>query len=112
MSERQEDPERPVSLRILTALSRSARPALFVTELAVQAGGKDDAAFAQALAELRGTGQVLVTEQRSPDRHLAGSDLRIVAGPVPKVGRAGAEEAAEALWREWVTEFAAVHRCG
>jgi hypothetical protein len=112
MSGRHAAPEGPVSLRILTALSRSTRPALFVTELAVQVGGKDDAAFAQALAELRGTGQVLVTEQRPPDRHLVGSDLRIVAGPVPKVGRASAEKAAKGLWQEWVTEFAAVHRCG
>lgn len=111
MSKKQEDPERSVSLRILTTLSRSARPALFVTELAVQSD-EDDAEFAQALAELRGTGQVLVTEHPPPDRHLVGSDLRIVAGPLPETGRASAEEAAEALWREWITEFAAGHRCG
>lgn len=85
---------------------------MFVTELTLAAGGRDDASFGAALAELRGTGQVLVTEHPPPDRHLAGSDLRIVAGPVPAVGRVGAEEAAEELWREWVTGFAAGHRCG
>jgi hypothetical protein len=106
-----EAPQGSVSVRILTALSRSPRPALFATELAVTTG-EADAGFAQALAELRGAGRVLVTEHPPPDRHLAGSDLRIVAGPVPEVGRASAEEAAEALWREWVTEFAAGHRCG
>jgi hypothetical protein len=108
----EEDTERSLLSRILATLSRSPRPALFVTELAVRTRGSNDASFGRAIAELRGTGQVLVTEHPPPDRHLAGSDLRIVAGPVPEVGRAGAEDAAEALWREWVTEFAAGHRCG
>ncbi|HVT69580.1 MAG TPA: hypothetical protein VHF26_17655 [Trebonia sp.] len=107
----EEQSERALLTRILSALSQSPRPALFVTELAARTGGSG-ASFAQALAELRGTGQVLVADHPPPDRHLAGSDLRIVAGPVPEVGRAGAEEAAGALWREWVTEFAAGHRCG
>lgn len=108
----EEDSERALLTRILATLSRSPRPALFVTELAVQSGDRDDESFGRALAELRGSGQVLVADHPPPDRHLVGSDLRIVAGPVSEVGRAGAEEAAEALWREWVTEFAAGHRCG
>ena len=108
----QQAAEADARARILAALTRAPRPALFVTELAVRVGDGNGESFAMALAGLRGEGQVLVTEHPAPDRHLAGSDLRIVAGPVPAVGRAGAEEAAEALWREWVTEFAAGHRCG
>lgn len=112
MSESAEEAKRALLARILATLSRSPRPALFVTELMVQSGGQNDTCFGRALAELRGAGQFLVTEHPPPDRHLIGSDLRIVAGPVPEVGRVSAEEAAEVLWREWVTEFAAGHRCG
>lgn len=113
MSEKaEEEPERALLTRILDALSLSPRPAMFATELAVKTSGGNDATFSQALTNLHLTGQVLVANHPPPDRHLAGSDLRIVAGPVPVVGRASAEEAADALWREWVTEFAAGHRCG
>jgi hypothetical protein len=98
--------------RILAALAESPRPALFVTELTARADHGSGESFSAALAELRGAGQVLVAEHPPPDRHLAGSDLRIVAGPLPEVDRDAAEQAAEALWREWVTEFTACHRCG
>ena len=97
--------------RILAELARAPRPALFATELTTRDEGGADC-FAAALAGLRGAGRVLVTQHAPPDRHLAGSDLRIVAGPLPEVERADAEQAAEALWREWVTEFTAGHRCG
>lgn len=104
--------EAAAQARILAELARAPRPALFATELAVRAASAGVGGFATALDGLRGAGRVLVTQHAPPDRHLAGSDLRIVAGPLPEVERADAEQAAEALWREWVTEFTAGHRCG
>ncbi|HEY6493818.1 MAG TPA: hypothetical protein VIZ43_11120 [Trebonia sp.] len=97
---------------ILAVLARAPRPAMFVTELALAAGPGSGESLAAAVAELRGQGRVLVAEHPPPDRHLAGSDLRIVAGPLDTVPRAVAERAAQSLWREWLTEFTSSHRCG
>lgn len=97
---------------ILAALADAPRPAMFVTELALAAAPADGESLAAAVAELRTQGLVLVAEHPPPDRHLAGSDLRIVAGPLDAVPRAVAERAAELLWREWLTEFTSSHRCG
>jgi hypothetical protein len=103
---------RGVSARILTALAESPRPAMFVTELALAASPGDGESFGAALAQLRRQGQVLLADHPPPDRHLTGSDLRIVAGPLDTVPRATAEQEAEMLWREWLTEFTSTHRCG
>jgi hypothetical protein len=115
-----------VAARVLAALDGSPRRTLFVTELAVlldqqtthltgqpetrrepQVAGLD-----QAIADLQRCGLVLVVDHTPPDRHLAGSDLRVVTGPLTTVPRDAAERKAEAFWNEWWIGFASSHRCG
>lgn len=98
--------------RILAAMADSPRPAMFVTELALAASAGDGDGFGAALEELWRQRQVLLADHPSPDRHLSGIDLRIVAGPLDKVPWTVAEKEADMLWREWLAEFTSSHRCG
>lgn len=102
---------------ILAALQQAPRRALFVTELELFLEQQETqrapqgAELNDVITDLRRRGLVLLVDHAPPDRHLTGSDLRIVAGPLTVVPRSVAERNAEALWNEWLTGFASSHRC-
>ena len=106
-----------VAAPILAALEEAPRRALFVTELALALQQRDiqcdqrSTGLNEAIADLRRRGLVLLVDHAPPDRHLTGSDLRIVAGPLTVVPRNVAERNAGALWNEWLAGFASSHRC-
>lgn len=88
---------------ILGVFARRDVQALFVTELqSALAPAVDPAALTAALEQLAARGDLVIVVRNAPDPHLEGADLRIVA-------RSG--DAAEGVWRSWLREFLASHRC-
>ena len=105
----------PVATPVLAALEESPHRALFVTELAVLLEQHETQCdphgigLDEVIRDLRRRGLVLLIDHAPPDPHLAGCDLRIVAGSAAP-GDA-AERNAGALWNEWLAGFASSHRC-
>jgi hypothetical protein len=92
---------------ITSALQRQPARAMFVTELRHALGGHaEGTSLDAALHALTQSGDLIVVDKPPPDAHLRDIDLRIVAVATP-----AASEAVETVWRDFVREFLASHRC-
>jgi hypothetical protein len=92
---------------IANALRRRTVGAMFVTELQHALGDvADDGALDASLHTLIQSGELIVVDKPAPDVHLRDIDLRIVAAATPM-----ANDAVETVWRDFVREFLASHRC-
>ncbi|SHM11486.1 hypothetical protein [Actinacidiphila paucisporea] len=100
---------------LLAALAAAPRQALPATRLAalVRAAGVDAGRFAGALAALADGGRVAVLDPPPPDRHLADTDLRVVAAVAGPAGDdpADAYRRARQAWEEILRGLLAAHRC-
>jgi hypothetical protein len=83
--------------------------AMFVSELesVVSSGGAE---LTPLLIELEQEGRVLLVDHPAPDRHLVGTDLRVV-GLVTDSDERSARERVDSVWHAWLREFLATHRC-
>ena len=101
---------------VLGVFARRGAAALFVSELHAELGhAVDPADLTAELQRLDVAGRLRVVSKASPDPHLDGADLRIVAlvsadGPRP-AAEAQAQAAVETAWGSWLREFLASHRC-
>jgi hypothetical protein len=83
--------------------------AMFVSELATMVS-TESAELTPLLIELEQEGRVLLVDHPAPDRHLVGTDLRVV-GLVTDSDERSAREQVNSVWHTWLREFLATHRC-
>jgi hypothetical protein len=83
--------------------------AMFVTELATVVS-TESAELTPLLMDLEQEGRVLLVDHPAPDRHLVGTDLRVV-GLVTDSDERSARERVDSVWHSWLREFLATHRC-
>jgi hypothetical protein len=92
---------------ITAAVQQQSARAMFVTELQhALADVAEPGTIDAALHTLAQSGDLIMVDKPAPDVHLRDIDLRIVAAATPT-----AAEAVETVWREFVREFLASHRC-
>jgi hypothetical protein len=92
---------------IVDVFDRRAVAALFVTEIQYGiAPQRDPAEFNAALQHLADRGELIIVTKPAPDVHLSDADLRIAARPT-----AGASDAVESAWNDFLREFLQSHRC-
>jgi hypothetical protein len=106
--------EPDVGGEICVMLARAPHSALFVTELAARLGDRAPArAVEEHLTRLASHGRVAIVDHASPDRHIVG-DFRVIAliRDADDESDAHAGHCAEAVWREFLYEVLASHRCG
>lgn len=102
----------PLSAQILGLLERRQPPAAFVTEIeALLERSPRDRELDEALSQLEREGRIVVADHASPDLHLDGADLRVVARVDPHGNGGGGIEAADGVWGTWLRAFLATHRC-
>ena len=99
---------------ICALLARAPHSALFATELAARFRDREPARVVEEhLSRLARLGRVAVVDHASPDPHIVG-DFRVVA--LIRDGEGGSDahagHCAEAVWREFLYEVLASHRCG
>lgn len=99
---------------ICALLARAPHSALFATELAARFPDRESARVVdEHLTGLARLGRVAVVDHASPDPHIVG-DFRVVA--LVRDGEDGSEaharHCAEVVWREFLYEVLASHRCG
>ncbi len=95
-------------------VSKAPADAVFVTELltALGDGAPSKAQVDASLARLEASDALVVVDFPSPDVHLDGTDLRVVAAIQDGGDAHAAREAAERVWGSWLRTFLASHRCG
>lgn len=98
---------------ICAMLARAPRSAMFVTELAARLRDHAPApVLERRLGELARHNRVAIVDHASPDPHIVG-DFRVAALIREAHGSdAHAGQCAEAVWREFLYEVLASHRCG
>lgn len=105
-----------VKIALLDLLRAWSRKAGFVPELyaSLQRPNVGYGDVERALTELEAEGAVVVRDHYCGDPHVTGADLRIVAlverGETDDA-QATAIHGIEQIWRQWLGEFFANHRC-